>query len=87
MDYSMMPDQSAAETARLGRQNQTLASAGQNAARQQALISALRNYGQQSAPQGQMAGKFYVPGSNTAQAMGSLSQVAGSMNPGGKSLF
>lgn len=86
MDYSMVPDQSPAETARLGRQNQTLVDA-QRMQQSNALAGALRNYGAQSAPQGRMVGKFYVPGSDTAQMLGSAGQVAGAFNPNGASLF
>lgn len=86
MDYSMMPDQTDAETARLGRQNAALG-ASQNPLQNQALMEALRKYGGRTGgPQGngQMVGKFYVPQpvNPVTTALGAGSSIMGSF--GGK---
>lgn len=78
VDWANAPDQSAAETARLGRQDAFLG----NAQRNQALIKALREM-QIQAPQGRMVGKFYVPGNTTAQMLSAGSNIAGSFMGGG----
>lgn len=85
MDWMNAPDESAAETARLGRQDTMLGDA-QNAQRTQALIGALRNYGQQAGgpSQGRMVGKFYVPANQNQQIMSSVGSLANTfMKPGG----
>jgi hypothetical protein len=87
MDYSMMPDQTDAETARLGRQNTQLGDA-MDQQKQMALIQALRKYGGSAGGQqgdGRMVGKFYVPTpqNKVTDALGAAQGIAGAFGGGG----